>query len=367
MQVLDFMNENKDWRETLSNAPYNIIIKEDGDYVLLKYNQLSSDFTNLIVRECRGSIFRHDGEKWICVCRAFDKFGNYGESYIPEIDWASAKVMEKVDGSLMKLWYDKDEWHLSTNGTIDAFKAPLNGFDITFGDYFKKCLNCIWEEFIETLSEDCCYMFEMVGPMNRVVISYEKEKLYALGMRNMKTFEEKEYSGPLDEWCNIYLPKQFALSTLEDALKAAAAMSKDEEGFVVCDKYFNRVKIKSPEYLMAARLANNGVITRKRMLEIILEERIDDLLAYCPQYLDFYEEVLKDFEQLHKEIHKELFSVASLMDFVSKKDFAFFVKNKKYKDFLFKKYNNNELTISDYLKNQSVSMLLRMMEDLHDY
>ena len=67
MLVLNLMNSNENWREVLSNSPYNLIIKEEDGYVLLKYNQLNSDFANPIVRECRGSIFRQENDEWICV------------------------------------------------------------------------------------------------------------------------------------------------------------------------------------------------------------------------------------------------------------------------------------------------------------
>ena len=48
MLVLNLMNSNENWREVLSNAPYNIIIKEEDGYILLKYNQLDSDFAILL-------------------------------------------------------------------------------------------------------------------------------------------------------------------------------------------------------------------------------------------------------------------------------------------------------------------------------
>ena len=87
MEVLDFMNSHNDWEEVLTQPPYYIKVKRDGLYILLKYNQLSSDFSLPIVRECRGVIF-YDNENgtYKCVCRAFDKFGNYGESYLNDIN-----------------------------------------------------------------------------------------------------------------------------------------------------------------------------------------------------------------------------------------------------------------------------------------
>ena len=45
MEVLRVMDSNENWREMLSNEPYNIIIKDYDDYILLKYNQLSSNFS----------------------------------------------------------------------------------------------------------------------------------------------------------------------------------------------------------------------------------------------------------------------------------------------------------------------------------
>ena len=58
MRVLELMNREYNWKEILQEAPYFINIKEKDDYVLLKYNQIFSDFSNEIVRECRGAIFR---------------------------------------------------------------------------------------------------------------------------------------------------------------------------------------------------------------------------------------------------------------------------------------------------------------------
>lgn len=55
LQLLDFIKQNKEnWKEVLQKSPYSLIVKEDDDYILLKYNQLESDLSNSIVQECRG-------------------------------------------------------------------------------------------------------------------------------------------------------------------------------------------------------------------------------------------------------------------------------------------------------------------------
>ena len=56
LKIIDFINQNKNWRDILSEAPYYLSIKDDGEYTILKYNQISSDFSNDYVKESRGLI-----------------------------------------------------------------------------------------------------------------------------------------------------------------------------------------------------------------------------------------------------------------------------------------------------------------------
>ena len=107
LKVIEFIKNNHEWRELLSGEPYNIKISGDGGFIMLKYSQINSDFSNEIVRECRGLIL---DEKFNPACVPFYKFGNYGESYAADIDWNSAVVEEKIDGSLIKVWNYAGKW-----------------------------------------------------------------------------------------------------------------------------------------------------------------------------------------------------------------------------------------------------------------
>ena len=57
----------------------------------------------------------------------------------------------------------------------------------------------------------------------------------------------------------------------------------------VCDANFNRVKVKSPEYVKAHFIRNNNVVTDEKLIEIILENEIDEFLIYAT---DFKERLL---------------------------------------------------------------------------
>lgn len=285
----EFCMTHENWEELLTQAPYSLKISEDGPYVMFKYSQIESDFNNPIVREARGIIFRK-GEWDNPVCWAFNKFGNYGEGWVEDIDWSTAFVSEKIDGSLIKVWWD-GEWKISTNGTIDAYKAELADARMTnFGKYFTATILKYYptcSNFLCELDTDLTYMFELVGPYNRIVIPYDKPAIYFLGARNKYTGEEFNCSTLVAGSLNMgrfHLPKQYPLTSIDDCVDIAGTLSWDNEGFVACDAQFNRVKIKSPAYVMAHFARNNNVITRKHLINIVINNEIEEFLCYASDY-----------------------------------------------------------------------------------
>lgn len=366
MEVLDFINTHKEnWEELLTQSPYNIKVKRDGKYVLLQYSQFESDFTNEIVRECRGAIFYELPKNvgWICVCRAFDKFANYGEGYAADIDWNSVIVEEKVDGSLIKLFYHNNKWNIATNRTIDAFQANVNSDMCSFGMLVYEALGGEYQfnQFTELLDQECTYMFELVSPKSRLTIYYPETKLYYLGQRNIISMREYKLYTDFMESYGILCPHEYNLNSLNDCLEYVKTMTKDEEGFVVRDKDFNRIKIKSPEFLFAFHCDNNGVITTRRIIDMIKEEKIDDFLAYCPQHTDMVNEVIHRIDMLQDNITFE-WKLAEPYSTATKKNFAQLVDDYKYKDFLFKKYDNHDLKALDYIMLQRTDKIKEMIE-----
>ena len=373
MKVLDLMNNNLDWEEILSNPPYSITIKRDDGYILLKYNQFLSDFSNPIVRECRGSIFylRDDG-LYECVCRAFDKFGNYGEGYTDEIDWSTAQVQEKVDGSLIKVFYHNNTWHIATNGTINAYNCIVYKEDKetnkTYGSIFNFALRGHLNQFFESLDKDYTYMFELVSPYTKLVVEYPNTALYYLSRRNIHTMKEDNARPEAFENFGILCPKTYSLKTLEDCLAYVKTMNKNEEGFVVKDAEFHRIKIKSPEYLLAFRAKNNGVLSTKRIVKMIREESIDDLLAYCPEYKERVDVVINKYKILihsfEEEYQRFIIMHPNKWETLDRKDFAALVSNSWAKDFLFKKRSNPELRAEDYIGNLTIARLISLLDEI---
>ena len=365
-----FCKGHTDWQELLTQEPYCLKIKEDGPYTMFSYDQIRSDFNIKLVREARGIIFR-TGEWEQPVCWAFNKFGNYGESYAPDIDWSTAFVTEKIDGSLIKIWWD-NEWHISTNGTIDAFKAELGDAKMhDFGYYFLEALGKYYNsfgEFVSGLETHRTYMFELVGPYNRVVVPYDEPDLYFLGARTNSSGEEfycaESVAGALGLG-KFKRPAHYSLSSLDDCIKAAELKTWDDEGFVVADAYNNRVKIKSPAYVLAHFMRNNNVITRKHIIRVILENETAEFLCYAADYKDVLEETQELMNTYINIGNKLAEACRTTVTILHKGDYARLVKTFPaiFQGLLFMNYDR-DVTAEEYTANWTENKWEEYLENM---
>ena len=319
--VQQFIQEHPDWENLLKEKPYCITISRDKMFghnlIMFKYSQIDSNFTNALVRECRGLIL--DEDTFEVICHSFNKFGNYGEIYCPNIDWKSCYVTEKIDGSLIKIIRIGNDFLWSTNGTIDAFKAPLaeqlGCVAKSFGELawyamlenYRKDRNlsisdCIDPNVVkgwmcEKFKEGYTYMFELTSPFNKVVCQFHKTELHFIGCRNNETGQEIFFGD--HELAKIFdTPKVFPLRSVDECVAAAAELDVNAEGYVVVDKDFNRVKIKSPTYVALHHMRNNGVLSYERGIEIVRGNELEEVLTYFPEFKEHLEKIKEKYDFL---------------------------------------------------------------------
>ena len=271
--ICRFISQHPDWETKLPDQ-YGVTVRRDGNLALFKYT-MECDFMDPVVQEARGIIIDVDALE--VVCWPFRKFGNYNENYADQIDWSSACVQEKVDGSIIKLWFhqEKNDWQFSTNGTIraeDAFVEKASG--TTFAEVIRSAVNYADIPFAG-LDRNKTYIFELVSPMTQVVVPYKVTMLYHIGTRhNMTGIESREDIG-------IKKPAEYPLHSLAECIQAAKELNHGmkglsevkQEGFVVVDGNWNRVKIKSPDYL-AAHYVSNIRMTRENVISLVRENHM---------------------------------------------------------------------------------------------
>lgn len=354
---IDFANEhpNDEWVKLIQEPPYNIEVRQKGRYYLFKYNQLESDMSLPLCQACRGIIVQKGlSGQWGIVCYPFDKFFNYGEPNAAEIDWCSAFVNEKIDGSLIKFWHNYEGWHLSTNNSIDAFEAPVSNSieGLTFGNLVERALGCNWLSFCRELDEHYTYMFELVSPESQVTIHYDHTTLYYLGQRDNILYKEYYEFDPVWREFGVEQPKRFYLSSLKDCIDVAEQMTKDEEGMVVVDANHNRIKIKSPEYLIAAHATNNGKLGLRTAVRLIREDKVDDFLAYAPMHRAKMELIIAAYEDIKDHFWEQFYEVRHLC-WMPRKNYVYALNSagltKDGFNFAIWAYDHRENNINDYM------------------
>lgn len=375
LKLVEFIHSHDNWEELLSNDPYNIKISKDSlygrDLMLFKYNQLNSDFNNDIVRECRGLIL--DEKTLEPVCVPFFKFGNYGESYCPNIDWKSAKITQKIDGSLIKIVRLGNNLLISTNGSIDASKALVTqAFECEYNSYrdlvehAEPLVSIDKNDWLNLFEENYTYMFELTSPYNKVVIPYSGIKLTLIGVRdNISLKEISIYEHELSKVFDV--PNRYSFASLNDCIKSAQLLPYDEEGYVVVDGNFNRVKVKSTAYVAVHHLKGEGILTPRKALELLRANEVSEFLNYFSEYRVNFENLGKRYEQLIQTIQQEwLDNQDNIERLDSRKDKALYIQNHcHYQPFMFGMISNKFCNSKQYVDSLVTDKLLQLLEDLN--
>lgn len=355
--IVDYITTHNNWREDF--ARLGIKVASDGDYTIFKYSSLDADFSNPLVCEARGIILKNLNT---VVAWSFNKFFNVQEQYAAKIDWAHAKVQEKIDGSLIKLWYDAGQWRWSTNGTIDAAKTLCSDGSTTFLELIQSAINYKDIDY-NKLNPKYTYTFELVSPLQRIVIVYPCTKLYHIGTRDNISGEE------LNENIGIEKPKEYSLSSLDDCLRAVQALNAKEgdpehEGFVAVDNKWRRVKIKTPEYIAQHKLRANGAITKT--IALTADEAKRAVIAKVPSanvILKWYDYQLAKFEN---EVDQYINYVRGLYEEYEhdRKAVALTIKGDKLSSFGFRSLGN-KLSAHEIVAQTPINAIEKYLEDYH--
>jgi len=374
-QIVKLINSTPFWREEIERL--NIKVKEDHNLAIFNYG-IDADFTNPIVREARGIIIDDKPE---VVCWPFSKFCNFQEEAakidLEDFDWNNCRVEDKLDGSIVKLFFRPAEvvldwltiepqgwWQWATNSCIDANNANVQNSDKTYLDIIKSAANYKDIPF-DSLDKNLTYIFELVSPQTQVVVKYPCAMLYHIGTRNNHTGEEYRVD------IGIRQPDTYDIHSLEDCIKAAKELNNGssvrKEGFVVVDKNWHRVKIKSPEYLRAHHMWNNGNISKERLISLLVDmpDPIENVCAVFPsiavklKYYDYKLTELKDNIQQYMDYVRELYEEYNH----DRKAVAMTIKDNKFAEFGFKAISRKDVTAKELFDNMTVSKICRFIPD----
>jgi len=254
----------------------------------LNYDQIESSNSDLLAQDCRGLIL--NAATLDIVAFGFKRFFNFEQVDVAApIDWNSAKAFEKVDGSLIIVYYFGDKWNCATRGRVLA-DADAHGANLTFSQLVDKTTQLMsgksFQDFMAKACRKCTYCFELTSPINRIVCKYDDFKLTLLGVRNIDTLLEENPEDHLDRFEGLSVPKTYDFSSVTDLQKMINEWTPEEhEGVVIRDANFNRVKVKSLAYVAYNHMRDSLTTSWRGCVEVVLAGKDDDVAAMMPEFI----------------------------------------------------------------------------------
>lgn len=256
----------------------------EDDRIILNYHQIDSDAFKYedIVREARGLILNK--KDWSLIARSFSRFFNLGE-YKKEqnkFQWEQSLATEKVDGSLILIYYWQNQWRINTKGGFGD--NQVNDSPFTFKSLTELALGDDWQQKFDP---GITYIGEICSPYNKIVRSYTRPNFYLLTTFFGEIEQTHSCTNDIAKSLGLNLPETFLFEDVCDVqsfLTEKASKDPTYEGIVLRDKNNNRIKCKSESYVYLHRLSNNGnVASTKSILHYVLMHEESEVLNYFPE------------------------------------------------------------------------------------
>ncbi|MDP2652051.1 MAG: T4 RnlA family RNA ligase [bacterium] len=195
-------------------------------------------------RIARGIVLTSGGT---IVAFPFEKFFNFGEmteTRLENLPSGVPEIAQKIDGTQITVFWHTGNWHVATS------KMLCN-------DHTDRAEKFMWDRrLFDSLEPGSTYMFEHVGPDNRIVVPFDYEDMYLIGIRK-SSGQELMYS-KLPEYAErIGVPyAPFYKGDIRGLIKKVSATGSgcEAEGFVAMWPNGLRVKFKYEDYKQIHRV-----------------------------------------------------------------------------------------------------------------
>ena len=330
---------------------FKIKIRDYPDRIVLNYDQIESPRFDNISDECRSLILKKG--TWDVLSQAFVRFYNLSEGIqtkdgdqfnkirlrsnsktpiVEEFDLLSARIETKVDGSIISMYYDGDNWCVATRST--AFGEAPSTMGRTFKELFEssaeyKSVVKFREEFSH--AKDHTWIFELTSPESRVVTPFADTNITLIGGRNNTDGSELNHKwlAHYAEQMGVKRPEQYEISSYEELISIVNEKPWMDEGVVLVFEQVggshNRIKVKNPKFVAVSHMRENGNLSMKNVLRIILTNEQEEYIKYFKEDKKFFDFVNDELEKVKAEA-TEIFDQCKGIE--SQKDFALSINGK---------------------------------------
>jgi hypothetical protein len=229
-------------------------------------DKISWDSVNI---HCRGIILDSKGN---VIERPFPKFWTFqqyitkdaillNDDQVLRLPKSNYRITEKIDGTMVVLYWLNDKPYLATQRSFTNIKAKL-ATDILHKKY---------AHTFKTFNRNHTYIFEAVYPETKVLIDYgDTRDLFLIGVIDKKTGSSLPFEDIGFPKAKDYTARFGHLKNFDDL---ANLNLRNEEGFVIHYESGELVKIKFPWYRQAHQLLDKFFYSGKRNYSIQKELR----------------------------------------------------------------------------------------------
>lgn len=204
-----------------------------------------------------------------------------------------------------------------------------------------------------------CYIFELVSPLNRIIVNYKKSDVTLHGIRCLDNLQE--FSVIKFDTLNWNVVKTVKLdNNINKIIKYVNDLDgRNNEGIVICDDKFRRLKIKNKEYLRIAYSYLSGNPSLKTLLKVVFEDEISEFVTYNQDKITIINEILLVLKPI-KSIINNKFHKLSFIEFKSTKELAKHIENLWYKSYIFSKVRNPDTNLDNWIQKYGSKLIPHM-------
>jgi RNA ligase len=329
------------------------IVADRGSYTIINYVVAMEDTfppvkteADAILRECRGLVFfTKTGD---IMSRRFHKFFNVGEREETSPQFVDLSkphvVLEKLDGSMIT--------PLMVDGMLRwGTKMGVTDTALQVEEFVMK--NPHYAEFANLmLSMGYTPIFEWCSRKQKIVIDYKQDQLILTAIRFTKegNYVSHKSMGWIAGDNGIPVVKAYDSQGDIRKLMEYVKSQEDTEGVIVRFDDGHMVKVKCDWY-MQLHHAKDVTKFEKNVLEIILQDKLDDLLPLLePDYQEmvkaYRDDVFKGMRELADDLQYQFDGIIKAMRSKEKREFAIhWVKplvQKEYQPFMYAMWDKKD-------------------------
>jgi T4 RnlA family RNA ligase len=271
-----------------------------------------------VTLHCRGLVL---DDRYQPIARPLPKFFNLSE-YQGTLPDGVPQIYEKLDGSLIILFYYQGQWEVASRGSFTSEQAQM-----------ARVLATDYRADLDRLDREYTYLFEIIYPSNRIVVNYgSSQRLVLLAAVHTQTGVELDHTQV--NW--IDRAQTYLATTLPDWLKSIERTQSEltnQEGFILKWPNGFRLKYKLADYVRLHRIITG--IQAKDIWECLSQNQsLEQFLDAVPdEFYNWVKATKLELETKYREIETEC--QQTFRDLGDRKQTAMYFQTQKYPGVLF--------------------------------